>query len=321
MKEQELLYALNDIRTEYIEESAPVRRRPLRLLMTAAVAASLALMLIGAGVLYGESIQSWMAQRWGRENGGSMSDGQIALVDSMSQEIGLSQTVGDITVDVDSALFGDRDFEILVRVRGQQFDQKRGLGFRSQQMELEPDPAPLSGEDVSYSRGRGWRHAGFDGDGSLLLLFKCYWDAPMRPDEAFQVRLTLSDLCYSGSGGEVTEVIQEGTWEFEFPLEVTGVPEAVVLSGCTVGVKDPENGEQVDVELKNLTLYSTGLSYEKTDPDAPDVGLEITVVLKNGGSIQSTLGIDNTCWWDVPVDPAEVKEIQIGQTTIPVHAD
>lgn len=315
MKNKEILYALTDIREDFIQEAAPVRRRPARRVLTVAAAAVVALLLMGAGVIYGESIQSWMAQRWAWENGGSMSGDQAALVDSMSQELGLSQTVGNITVDVDSALFGDRSFKVLLRVRGREFTMRDGIWFTDWTMDLDPDPT------VGMGYGKGLGFAGIDNDGTLLLFFECYWDAAKRPDAPFTVRLSMTDLVRTGTGGVVEEVIQEGTWDFEFPLEVTGVPESVALPDCTVRVNDPETGELVDVELKNLTLYSTGLSYERADPVGPDMGLNVAVVLKNGGSIGATLGIGDTCWWDVPVDPAEVKEVHLGQTTIPVNIE
>ena len=315
MKNEEILYALTDVREEFIEEAAPVRRRPARRVLTVAAAAVAALLLMGAAVIYGNSIQSWMTQRWAWENGGSMSGNQAVLVDSMSQEIGLSKTVGNITVDVDSALFGDRGFKVLLRVRGREFTMRECIEFTDWTMELDPDPT------VGMGHGRGWEFAGIDNDGTLLLFFECNWDEPKRPDAPFTVRLSLTDLIRTGAGGVVEEVIQEGIWDFEFPLEVTGVPEPIALPDCTVRVNDPETGEFVDVELKNLMLYSTGLSYEKADPDGPDMGLDVTVVMKNGGSIRATLGIGDTCWWDVPVDPAEVKELRIGQTTIPVNIE
>ncbi|MBQ4550932.1 MAG: hypothetical protein IJA49_07545 [Oscillospiraceae bacterium] len=313
MKHDDILYALTDVRGEYIEEAAPARRRPMRRGLVGLLAASLALLMMGAAAIFGGSVQDWMAHRWAFENIRPMGEGQTALVDSMSQEIGLSQTIGDVTVDVDSAIFEDQGFRILVRVRGQQFDQKRGIDFRRELMELEPDPAALLGEEVHFSGGRGWEAAGFDGDGSLLLFFQCYWDVPRRPDEPFTVRLTMSDLYYSGSGGEVAEVIQEGTWEFAFPLEVTGVPAPIALPDCTV-----ETEEHGAVELKNLILYSTGITYEQTGEG--DI-FPVTIILEDGSSIAATLGTGDSQWWDVPVDPAEVKAVQIGETVIPVHGD
>lgn len=303
MKQDDMLYALTNVRAAFIEEAAPVRRRPIRRWVFTAVAASLAVLLMGAGVLFGGSIQDWMDHRWSLENTRPMGEGQAALVDGMSQEIGLSKTIGGITVDVDSAIFEDRGFRILVRVRGQQFDHGDGVSFDQCTMELSSDPT------VGMGHGRGWEFAGFDGDGSWLLFFRCYWDQAKRPEEPFTVRLSMTDLILTGAGGETVETVQSGTWEFEFPLEVTGVPEPIRLPDCTVKT---EKGDVL--ELKNLLLYSTGLSYEKTGTG--DFG--VTVILTDGSSIAATLGVGDTCWWDVPVDPAQVREIRIGETTIQI---
>lgn len=304
MKQDEILYALTDIREDYIRQAEPVRRSPRCRLLVAAVAASLAVLLMGAGVIFGGSVQDWMAHRWGLENTRPMSEGQAALVDAMSQEIGLSQTIGGITVDVDSALFGDRGFRILVRVRGRQFDHAQGVEFDRWTMELQPDPTEGMGRHI------GWEFAGFDGDGSWLLFFRCDWDEAARPDAPFTVRLSMSDLVFTGGPiGEVTEVVQEGTWEFEFPLGVTGVPEPIRLPDCNVKT---EKGQEL--ELKNLVLYSTGISYEKTGEGDPAV----TVILADGSTIAATLGMGDTRWWDVPVDLAQVMALRIGETTIQI---
>lgn len=306
MKRDELLYALTDIRADFIREAAPVRRRPFRRWMIAAAAASLALLLMGAGVIFGGSVQDWMDHRWSLENTRPMGESQTALVDSMSQEIGLTQTIGGITVDVDSAIFGDRGFRILVRVRGRQFDYEYGAEFERWSMELSPDPTDGMGH------GRGWHFAGFDGDGSWLLFFQCYWDQAKRPEGPFTVRLSMTDLIQTGAGGETVEVVQPGTWEFEFPLEVTGVPEPIRLPDCTVKT---ENGEVL--ELRNLVLYSTGLSCDRLG----EGDFWVKVILDDGSSIDATLGIGDSLWWDVPVDPAQVRELRIGETTIPVPRD
>ena len=304
MKNDDILYALTDIREDFLEEAAPVQRRPLSRWLTAAVAASLAVLLMGAGILFGGSVQDWMDHRWGLENTRPMSEGQATLVDSMSQKIGLCQTIGGITVDVDSALFGDRGFRILVRVRGRQFDHAQGVEFDRWTMELQPDPTEGMGRRI------GWEFAGFDSDGSWLLFFRCDWDEAVRPDAPFMVRLSMSDLVFTGGPiGETLEVVQEGTWEFEFPLEVTGVPEPIRLPDCTVKT---EKGQTL--ELKNLVLYSTGISYEKIGEGA----FEVTVILADGSTIAATLGLGDSRWWDVPVDPEQVTALRLGETTIQI---
>ena len=310
MKNDDILYALTDIRADLIEEAAPVRRRHMSRWLTATVAASLAVLLMGAGILFGGSVQDWMDHRWAMENTRPMGEDQTALVNAMSQEIGLSQTIGGITVDVDSAIFEDRGFKILVRVRGRQFSTSEGMTFADCSMELDPDPT------VGMGHGRGWAFAGVDGDGSWLIFFRCYWDQAKRPEEPFTVRLSMTDLVLTeGSIGENVEMVQEGTWEFEFPLAVTGVPDPIALPDCTVMGHDPQTGEKVELELKNLVLYSTGLVYEQLG----DGDVWVAAILADGSSITATLGVGDSRWWDVPVDPAQVTSLRIGETIIPVN--
>ena len=306
MKRDELLYALNDIRADFIEEAAPIRRRPVRRLLIVAVAASLTLLLMGAGVIFGGSVQDWMDHRWFEENVRPLGEGQTALVDAMSQEIGMSKTVGGITVDVDSAIFEDRGFKILVRVRGRQFSTSEGMSFAAYSMELDPDPT------VGMGHGRGWEFAGVDGDGSWLIFFWCYWDQEKRPEEPFVVRLSMTDLIISEEG-----VYQPGTWEFEFPLEVTGVPEPIALPDCTVIGHDPETGAKMELELRDLVLYSTGLTFEMLG----DGDFEVTAILDDGSSITATLGVGDSRWWEVPVEPNQVTALRIGETIIPVNGE
>lgn len=304
MKHDDILYALTDIREGFIEEAAPIRRKPISRGLIGLLAASLALMLMGAGIIFGGSVQDWMEHRWAMENTRPMGEDQAALVDSMSQKIGLSQTIGDITVDVDSALFGDRGFRVLVRVRGRQFGDHQGVSFKRWAMELQPDFT------ANMGLHKGWEFAGFDGDGSWLLFFCCDWDEPVRPDGAFTVRLSMTDLVFTGGSiGETVETVQAGTWEFQFPLEVTAVPEPIVLPDTTVKT---EKGKEL--ELRNLMLCSTGLTYEKTG----EGDFHVTVILTDGSSIAATMGMGEGCWWDVPVDPAQVREIRIGETVIQV---
>jgi len=65
------------------------RRWPVAL-----IAAILCLFLMGAGVvavIYGDSIQSWFGHYFGLVTGQEMSEGQTALIDHLSQDIGQSK--------------------------------------------------------------------------------------------------------------------------------------------------------------------------------------------------------------------------------------
>ena len=70
------------------------------------------------------------------------------------------------------------------------------------------------------------------------------------------------------------------------------------------------------LELKNLVLYSTGISYEKIG----EGNFGVTVILADGSAIAATLGMGDSRWWDVPVDPAQVTALRLGETTIQIPA-
>ena len=107
MNRNDLYTAFNAVDNDILERSEtsgfkiiPIRRR----LPVALIAAILALVLMGAGVVaivYGDSIQSWFGHYWEQVTGQPMSDQHTALIDHLSQEIDLAQTVGDVTVTVD----------------------------------------------------------------------------------------------------------------------------------------------------------------------------------------------------------------------------
>ena len=109
MKSERLLRILNDIDGKYILEANPidVAQHISRKKITALIlAAALALFLVSCGVvavIYGDSIQSWFGFYWNRITGQDMEVEQTAIIDHLSQEIGESSAVGEVTVSMDSA--------------------------------------------------------------------------------------------------------------------------------------------------------------------------------------------------------------------------
>lgn len=65
---------------------------------------------------------------------------QVAVMDHLSQEIGLSQTVGGVQVTVDSATVGDDTFFVLLRLEGLNFSNSASYGFDEISMTVQPDP-------------------------------------------------------------------------------------------------------------------------------------------------------------------------------------
>ena len=65
-----------------------------------------------------------------------MSSGQAALIDHLSQEIGVSQSIGDVTMTVDSATVGDDGFYLLFRMEREWEEQETKTAWHERSAEL-----------------------------------------------------------------------------------------------------------------------------------------------------------------------------------------
>lgn len=340
--------AMGQIDERYIMEAlnytkgAPARAR--RRLTLALIAAVMALLLLGAGVaavIYGDSIQNWFEYQWERMTDQAMSQGHNAVIDHLSQEIGVSQTVGETTVTVDSATVGDDIIYLLLRVEGPSLNRRHTYNFDGFHMAADPDPL----EDGMGAIG--FRFYGMDGDGAALFLMEFEYGSGSRngfvPDtRPMEVLVELEDLLRTGYR---SKVLEEGGWRLTFTLDRGKLPEAIVLPDTEVTAVNMD-GELETVLYTDIELTSTGIRFRhdlasRSDPhrlvEAPEHIKEMTgqsmvsqmyVVLENGGILEIGSGtgiamhdigkMSCSYHWTIPIDLDEVAAIQIGQTQIPV---
>ena len=292
------------------------------------IAAILALLLMGAGVvaiIYGDSIQSWFSYYWKAITGQSMTEGQAAVIDHLSQEIGISQTVDDVTVTVDSATVGDDNFFLLLRVEGLKFSNRYSYGFLSIDMDVKPDPLEGSGGIGGY----GFQYHGLDGDGAVLLLMdyayasRAGYEQDLSP---IDITLTLESLAKNPHINK-EKTLTEGRWSFHFSLDRSNPPETIHLPDTEVMAMDLDKQELVPVTIKNIELTSTGLRFQYDRGEGTlNVERLISVMLNNGATIEDggcagTPSEDGATWnfshhWLVPVNLDEVSAIRIGETEI-----
>lgn len=324
---------MGEIDDRYIDEAIAYRLRAAsphlhRRLSAALVAAAAALLLMGCGVaaiLYGDSIQSWFGHYWEAVTGQEMTESQTAIIDHLSQEIGLSQTVGDVTVTVDSATVGDDNFFLLLRAEGLRFPARYGYGFSSIDMEVKPDPLEGGGGIGGY----GFEYHGLDGDGAILLLMDFSYASHTGYEQdlsPIDITLTLEDLVRNPNLDR-EKTLAEGQWSFRFSLDRTDLPEAIRLPDTEVMAMDLDRRELVPVTIQNIELTNTGLRFQYERGEAAlDIEPPITVILKSGAEIRDGSGAatpteDGSTWncshhWKVPVDLEEVSAIRIGETEI-----
>lgn len=294
----------------------------------ALVVAILALLLMGAGVaavVYGDSIQDWFRHYWEVITGQQMSEEQAAIIEHLSQEIGSSQTVGDVTVTVDSATVGYDNLFLLVRVKGPKLSNRYGYGFGQFNLDVTPDPIGSGG--IS---GFGFQTLGAGGDGSVLLLMKYDYASRVgneRDTSPVHITLTLENLVqHTGSGRD--KLLETGKWSFEFSLDRSKEMEVIQLPDTEVQVATLDKQDTVSITVTNVELTSTGLNYQYdyADGTASIDSFDIHVILRNGacvpaGSGSGTPSTDRNTWncsinWYVPINLNDAVCVQIGDTEI-----
>ena len=331
--------AMSELDSKYVNEALfynakANRRRHSQRLPVALIAAILALLLMGAGVvaaiIYGDSIQSWFGYYWEEITGQSMSEEHLAVIEHLSQDIGVSETVGDVTVTVDSATVGDDSFYLLLKVDGINISDTpdtHSYNFLMGTMETAPDPL-LDGAFVGW----GTDYLGVNGDGSALLLLNYEYLSDINSamdTRPLQVWLRLQDLARDAHTDK-EKIVAEGEWYFSFVIDRSQPIETILLPDTEVMAIDSESREEIPVMITNIELTNTGLRFQYNYKNGTLFLSEqrIAVILKNGNIIGNNGGIGSpteentdmryTYQWLVPVNLDEVAAIQIGEVPIPV---
>jgi hypothetical protein len=332
MNTEKFSYAMGELDSKYLDEAIAYRAGKtasvhFRRIPAALVAAMLATLLMGAGVaaaVYGDSIQNWFQHQWKEMTGQQMSEGQIEVIDHLTQEINVSQTIGDVTVTADSATVGDNTFFLLLRVEGLELPQNWNYGFADFEMEVTPSPTEEGNGIGSY----GFEYEGLDGDGAALLLIDYHFANEGEKTEdvsPFGVSLWLKDFV-NNAHTDRQETLAAGEWRLEFSLERMPLSDVISLPDTEAMVMDPARGEDVSVWLRDIELSSTGLYFECDRDDELVISDQISVVMKNGTVVDHDGGLgetseENTVWsfkWEFPIDLEEVQSLQIGRTKIDI---
>lgn len=295
------------------------KRRYVRRLSGALAAAVLMAALLGCGVvatIYGDSIQNWFSHYWEAITGQPMSESQTAIIDHLSQKIGLSQTVDGVTVTVDSATMGEDSFYLLVRAEGVKFSRRYGYGFDMFNIEL-------TSESNRNLASYGFEYHGLDGDGAVLLMFEVNCGSGTAP---LGVELRLRDLRERPRSD--SRLLASGPWEFSFTLDRSQPIESVDLPDTTVYMREWDGLEDISVLLTNIRVSSTGMYFQYDAEQArfhTDFFPEL--ILKNGAAVHAGSGhgtpmgdggtMQHSWTWAFPVDLNEADYICIGRTEIP----
>lgn len=340
MNEMDIILGLGQADDRFIAEAAatigkakkasrPRLRRRWKAVLAAAV---ICLLLMGAGAaagVYGNSIQSWFGHYWELLTGNSMSEGQAAVIDRLSQVIGLSESCGGVTVTVDSAASGDDSFFILLRVSGASFSKNSSYGFEEAELIVSPDPMQDSGGIAGY----GIEFQGIDGDGAALLLLSYDYtldEGYVEDTRPLEVKLRLKGFA-ENVNSDRKRLLADGEWSYEFVVERNRV-EVIYLPDTEIMVPDISQDEYIEspVTLTDIELTNTGIRF-RYDSRGGTLSAEAAhawLVLSDGqevflgsksGIMQDDGSMYSTGKWLVPVDLAEVSALRFGDVTVPIE--
>lgn len=333
MNARQFSEALGELDSSYLAEAIsydvrPGRRRRLRRLPAVLIAAVLALLLMGVGVtaaIYRGEIPAWLSRRWEEMTGRPMGEGQQAVIEHLSQVIGLSQTVDGVTVTLDSATVSYDGVSLLLKLEGLDRETAEHSRFRYTIMRGRE-------YNIMVSTGPGSKETNFDinEDGTVYLLM--YWPYPDGTQDRETVQLTLELRDLIDISGDEETVLTAGKWQFSFTLDRSQVQKPVMLPDAQAGGYQigPTESKGLTVTLKNIQLTDTCLSFQyNSENDTIFLcNSDMAVVLKNGLVLKNYDTFSTNIYgspdrrreyhWRVPLDLEEVASVRIGGTEIPV---
>ena len=316
------------------------RRRP-RLAPLALAAALVAVLAVTAMAAFSGTLKDWFAREWANRTGGEISEEQALVIDSLTEKVGESRTVGDVTVTVDSITVGGDALWALVDVAGVDFSAKERYSFDGIYVEILPDPSEGAYGGASYSLGS----IGMTEDGAVRMLLEFSGIFPTGNQinaGGYTLELRLRDLTLCRRAGEPDKIIYEGEWSFSIPLTESMVPTIAIDSAVVelgAGAEDMEDAAAssgVTITLWDIRVTATGLSFYTAYSDDEAVErvqmaalsyLEAAVILTDGTEVTTGSGggsrTEDGGWyctnqWPVPLNVEDIVSLRIGGTEIPV---
>lgn len=299
--------------------------------MSMGLAACLLVVLVSGTALafsVGDGLKTWFEMSWKAWNGQEMPEEQTAVIDSLTTPLGVSQTVGDVTVTADSIAYSDGYYWILVYAEGPAFDKHHAYGFAESRLEVESETM----ESLSWSWGSE-DHTEKSGDHSRTCILI---DGEINPDLLEQVEgqdatftLTMSDFMENPTDADGKRLLQKGTWTMEFTVPLTEDENELTVEDFDTLLTAPGGGS-VPVRVQDIRVNTVGISYTLRSPHFEDGdeenihGEAPRAIMKNGGELGITGGsgkrLEDGSWqirynWSMPLDVREIAAVRLGSVT------
>lgn len=338
MNNTDIYKAFAEIDEDILErsEKAEVHKViPLRRRIVMAVAAVLVVVVLmgAAAVKYYESIQNWLGHRWESVTGTEMTKEQYELLDRYSQYLGISNTRNGVTITVDSATVGEKQFDLLILIEGVENFDDIILNPQFKYYDVKVNEDWISGISMSEY---------FVDDGAIAVHQRVLFDHEAdEADVPLNVELKFFDAETRIVGYEgFRETTVLGEWSFEFTLYREPV-EKLELPDTDVWVNTSDGTNKLQYKLENFEITNFGVSftfYDKNHAENRDKHLDfmyfsdnhplVYVVLEDGTEVRVEGGnghydtrdylAEYNYKWPAPINLDEVVEIHIGDTVIPI---
>lgn len=279
-------------------------------------------------VTAGGGLKRWFSDEWEYNNDGEMPTEQQQLVDSLATPVGISQTVGNMTVTVDSVAYSDGYYWLMVNAEGMKFDKDNGYSCRQSDLKIMSE----DGKEIAKGWGSITQTAR---DGSAL---KMLFEGEISPDAAeaiaadggnMRFMLSMSDFMEKkhGIGTSTNEsVLQEGTWSFEFEVPAAESGEMLTAPDSDA-VFTLGDGEETVCRVSKIQINMVGIKY-LFEGESEVHGELPRLIFRDGSEVGVTGGsgvqLEDGSWqmkyqWSMPVDTAQVEAVKFGKTVVEVE--
>lgn len=296
-----------------------------------AMAVCMAVVLItgtALAVTAGGGLKSWFSDEWGYNNDGEMPAEQQQIVESLSTPVGISQTVGNLTVTVDSVAYSDGYYWLMVNAEGMKFDEDNGYSCRKSDLRIVSE----YGRELGQC-GRSITQTARGGS-ALKMLF----EGEISPESAefaladggnMKFMLSMSDFIEKKRGiitGTKEYVLQEGNWNFEFEVPVNESGE-ILAAPDSDAVFTLGGGEETMCRVSDIQINMVGIKYLFEGESEAHSELP-RLIFKDGSEIGVTGGsgvqLKDGLWqmkyqWSMPVDLNQVEAVKFGKTEVDVE--
>lgn len=314
------------------EQAVPPKRRIPK---AALIAAVLILALAGttlAAVGMPRTLRDWFAMEWQARTDRDISLEQLTLIDSLTQEVGVSDTQNGITVTLDSITVGNSSVWMMLNVSGA-YGENEDLRYHFDGIDLTLDPDPEQQPNTPGGHGFDYIYSRVNSDGTLMILVRFEIDLAglgSLTDVHREATLLLEDVvCNDMTDPEDEDkALAEGAWTLQFDLEPQAMDTVAIPGQIQADARSTEGRGTKTVTFWDVEITATDITYVQSREDQmydvrPVLVLEdgTEIEVGSGGSRfrdESRTEWSSVWYWPVPLDVRDIVALRFGSTEIPL---